>query len=296
MLMGEHAVLHGRRALVCAVDQSIHVTLEPRSDSVIRIVSALGEDESRVGEIQVRKPFTFIWEALRQMGAEIPGGCNLIVESDFSHQVGLGSSAAVTVALCVLLRGWRGEEWDPLDIQKQATTIIQSVQGRGSGADAAASVMGGIVEYRVQPYKMESMRTVYPVSIVYCGYKTPTAEVIERVERERRARAALFEGFFYEVDECVRTAIDAICRDEWEELGVCMDQNHALLRAMGVSDANLDRIVDAMRRDAGILGAKISGSGLGDCVLGLGELKEWNEPYERIPCAMSREGVRIEKV
>lgn len=294
--MGEHAVLYGRRSLVCAVNQRIQITLEPRSDSVVRIISQLGEDQAHLDEIDVRPPFTFIWESLRQARQGLPGGCDLHVESDFSDQIGLGSSAAVTVALAVLLRAWQGEDWDPALIQKQATAVIRAVQGRGSGADAAASVLGGIVEYRAQPYKMESMRTVYPISVVYSGYKTPTAEVIERVERERRARAALFEGFFYEIDECVRTAIDAICRDDWNELGLCMDHNQALLQALGVSDETLEKIIAKMRQDTGILGAKISGSGLGDCVLGLGTLEGESEPYRQINCEMTQEGVRIEKV
>ena len=43
MLMGEHAVLHGKKALVCAIDQRISVSLTPREDARISIVSALGE-------------------------------------------------------------------------------------------------------------------------------------------------------------------------------------------------------------------------------------------------------------
>lgn len=296
MMMGEHAVLHGRRALVCAVDQYIRVTLEPRSDAVIRIVSDLGEDQAELGRIEVRPPFTFMWSVLRDAGMDLPGGCTLTVESDFSHQVGLGSSAAVTVAVSAVLEAWRGRAWEPESLQQQATRLIRSVQGRGSGADAAASVMGGIVAYRVEPYRMESLRTTHPISVVYCGYKTPTADVIRKVEQERQVRPGLFDGFYYEMDECVRTAIDAICRDDWAEVGVCMNQNHALMRALGVSDPTLEEIAGAMRQDAGILGAKISGSGLGDCVLGLGTLHDWSLPYTRIHCAMSQEGVRVDKI
>lgn len=296
MMMGEHAVLHGKRALVCAVDQYIRVTLEPRTDSRVRIVSALGEDQAEIGRIEPRAPFTFIWAVLQEAGIDLPGGCTLTVESDFSHQVGLGSSAAVTVAVCAVLDAWRGRALDPVALQQRATRLIRSVQGRGSGADAAASVMGGMVAYRVEPYRMDSLRATHPISVVYCGYKKPTAEVIRKIEQERQARPALFDGFFYEIDECVRTAIDAICRDDWREFGACMNQNHALMRAIGVSDATLEQIVEAMRRDPGILGAKISGSGLGDCVLGLGTLQDWTLPFTRMHCTMSQEGVRVDKI
>ena len=42
MISGEHAVLHGRHALVGAVDQRVRVMLTPRADDTIRICSALG--------------------------------------------------------------------------------------------------------------------------------------------------------------------------------------------------------------------------------------------------------------
>jgi ornithine carbamoyltransferase len=37
MLLGEHAVLHGQRAMVCAIDRRITVTLTLRADRQIQI-------------------------------------------------------------------------------------------------------------------------------------------------------------------------------------------------------------------------------------------------------------------
>ena len=73
-----------------------------------------------------------------------------------------------------------------------------------------------------------------------------------------------------------------------------MNQNHTLMEALGVNDENLDRIVSALREEPNILGAKTSGSGLGDCAVGLGWVDTWELPFEQIPCTMSTEGVRVE--
>ncbi|WP_144244201.1 hypothetical protein [Nitrincola sp. A-D6] len=40
--------------------------------------------------------------------------------------------------------------------------------------------------------------------------------------------------------------------------------------ALGVNDATLAKMLAELRQDPAVLGAKISGSGLGDCVLTLG--------------------------
>lgn len=296
MLMGEHAVLHGRHALVCAVDRRLSVTLTPRPDDRVRIASVLGEDEAPLDALPLRDPFRFIWASLRSAPDGLPSGCDLSVQSDFSDRIGFGSSAAVTVATLAVLEAWAGRPLEHAALVRRATAVIRAVQGVGSGADAAASVFGGFLEYRAEPLKIEPLCATHPLTVIYSGYKTPTPEVIARVERERLQRPALYEGFFFEIDECVRTAVDAVCRDQWAELGMLMDQNHALMGALGVSDATLDTIVSALRRDPGILGAKISGSGLGDCAVGLGTTREWRLPYESIPCAMTNRGVQVEAV
>ncbi len=295
MLMGEHAVLHGKRALVCAVNRFMRVTLTPRSDRQVCIRSALGEDEAELNAIEPRPPFQYIWTALNLFAGAAPGGFDLSVESDFSESIGFGSSAAVTVATLAVLDALCGRSLDWRTLHERALDVIRAVQGCGSGADAAASVFGGLVEYQDTPRKIELLNASYPLTVVYSGYKTPTAKVIARVDVERLKRPALFDGFFFEIHECVRDAVDAICRDEWREVGIWMDRNHALMEALGVNDVTLEHIVCGLREQPGILGAKISGSGLGDCVIGLGAVEQWDLPYELIPCAMTQEGVRVEE-
>jgi mevalonate kinase len=296
MLMGEHAVLHGKRALVCAVDQRLQVTIEPRPDDRIRITSALGEDECGLGEISPREPFRFIWAAIRQQEEQLRSGFEVRVESDFSHTMGLGSSAAVTVATLAALDGWVGQPLNRQDVHARAVDVIRAVQGRGSGADAAASVYGGIVSYRADPMRVEPLKTIYPIAVVYAGYKTPTTEVIHQVERQTQLRPTIIRALYVEIDDCVRNAVEAMCRDDWATVGLWMNANHSFMDALGVNDAALETIVRGLREQPGILGAKISGSGLGDCAVGLGSITDWHLPYEVVPCAMTKEGVTVEKV
>ncbi len=295
MCMGEHAVLHGKRALVCAVNRRLHATIEGRRDRLIRITSDLGEDAAPLDALPDRPPFRFVWATLRAHAPYLTAGCDIHLHAEFSATIGLGSSAAVTVALTAALRAHEARAVDRWTVFEEARRIIRSVQRGGSGADTAASVFGSLLEYRADPIKIEPLHATHPITVLYSGYKTPTPDVIAHVETERSRRPALFEGFFFEIDEAVRDAVDAICRDNWAELGLLLDRNQALLVAIGVSDPTLGAMVSALRADPAILGAKISGAGLGDCVLGLGHAQTKAIPYEQIPCAITQEGVKIEQ-
>ena len=80
----------------------------------------------------------------------------------------------------------------------------------------------------------------------------------------------------------------------WAALGDLLNRNQGYMEEMGLSNEALDAIVRALRAAPGILGAKISGSGLGDCAIGLGEASMEGIPGQPMEVCMSRVGVRIE--
>lgn len=104
ILMGEHAVLYQKHAMVMAIDHSLQVNLIPREDSKIRIVSALGTLETTVETLELSKPFEYILTCIHYCHEKIKRvdhGFEVHIQSDFSHTVGFGSSAAVVVAFVV---------------------------------------------------------------------------------------------------------------------------------------------------------------------------------------------------
>jgi mevalonate kinase len=63
----------------------------------------------------------------------------------------------------------------------------------------------------------------------------------------------------------------------------------------GVCDANLERLLDVLRSRKDVHGAKISGSGLGDCVVAVGQIDEAASiPFRHIPVAFDPEGIIVE--
>ena len=281
MLMGEHAVLRGQPALVCAINKRMKVTLTPREDQTLVLHSALGEHETSLDELAPNESFRFVLGAIRACRDGISQGFDLEIRSEMSHQMGLGSSAAVTVAVLAALAGAQGKVPDPKCLLECGTKIIRKVQGGvGSGADVAASAAGGCLYFLAESLAVEKIAAAPPLTVLYSGSKTPTPEVIAIVEENRRRQPELFVRLDTLIGEAVRRAFAAAGQGDWETLGGLMNLNQGLMDALGVNNARLAELVYALREDPRIQGSKISGSGLGDCVIGLGKAmrRDWGVP------------------
>ncbi len=295
MLMGEHAVLHGRRALCAAIARRIRVTLQPRRDRRLRIRSALGRLDTTLEALQVGPPFTFVLATLLRQRRQLTHGLDITIQAEFSHQLGFGSSAAVTVALLRAL-----DEMFALGLRRptaflaEARALIHGVQGCGSGADVAASLCGGIVLYRAAPQQVRVLPVAPPLTAVYSGYKTPTPAVIAIVERQRQRNPALFARLFDLMDDCVARAVPCLKGQDWSGLGELMNFHHGLQAALGVNTPELEQICQQLRAAPGIQGAKISGSGLGDCAVGLGHTRRKMAAHPLYRLQVDCEGVRVE--
>ncbi len=303
MLFGEHAVLNGMQALCCAVDQRIRASLSPREDDEIHLYSAqLGDCIMTLESFEIRAPFEFVLTAIDQYRSKIRSGFDLKIESEFSSTMGLGSSSAVTVATIGALVQWLRLAPTPMELFRSAKEVIVRVQGMGSGADVAAAVYGGVVAYRMDPLEIHSLPFTPNIALIYSGAKVPTRTVIELVAQKQQAEPERYQYLFKEIDACSREAITALRQQNWQELGQLMNRHQKLQEALGVSSPLLDELIQDLRRQPDIFGAKISGSGLGDCVIGLGTVNEDLFPLndnqrkagvKQIPVKISTTGYRI---
>ncbi|MBN2685889.1 MAG: hypothetical protein JXR40_11470 [Pontiellaceae bacterium] len=292
MLLGEHAVLHGHPALVCAIDRFITVRLTPREDNLLTIDSVLGQYEAPLDALVDHASFRFVLQAIRQNSAVLPGGFDLAIETEFSSDIGFGSSAAVTVATHAALACFCGRPFDRETLFAAALETVHAVQGRGSGADLAAAVFGGVVSYTTKPF-FDPVSLSLPLTAVYCGYKTPTPEVIRRVEALHAADPQKVEQIYDEIGRSAPRAVACLRARDFEGFGAVLNRNQELMDAMGVNTPELAEIVAVLQQADGVYGAKISGSGMGDCAVGIGraELPELADSVYHLN--ISSEGVTL---
>ena len=281
MLLGEYAVLEGHYAIVAAIDRRIHVRLTPRDDHYIKIYSPiLGHYTSSISALSITKPFQFVLAAIKEYQSHLKQGCDIEIQSDFSDKIGFGSSAAVTVAMLSVLQAWLSIKTSALQLISRGTAVIQEIQGEGSGADIAASVCGGIVVYCRAPLQFE--RFAYQISLVahYAGYKTPTADAIAHVRMQFKDDPARFKTLMQRIGQCTQSGINALREHQLEKLGACMNEQQQYMESLGVSTPWLSMAASQLRNTPHILGAKISGAGLGDCVVGLSTQASSQLPVE----------------
>ncbi|MCB0252000.1 MAG: mevalonate kinase, partial [Anaerolineae bacterium] len=103
------------------------------------------------------------------------------------------------------------------------------------------------------------------------GVASPTKETVGDVRKAWQQQPAQFEAIFNEIGaiaEQARRVIEQTGR--LDQLGQLFDENQRLLAALGVSSPLLAKLIRAARQ-AGALGAKLSGGGRGGNIIALVE-------------------------
>ncbi|MGO8971773.1 MAG: mevalonate kinase [Myxococcaceae bacterium] len=295
-LSGEYAVLWGGVARVLAVGPRASALVRAREDRAVQLCTAEGRLEGVSTPLGVRwdgevtAPFRFAARALdvvyRAHGRESLGLALALSPSGHGpsgRKLGTGTSARTSVLAVEAAAGVLGvQPCLPLSLVAHA----EAQDGKGSGADVAASSVGGLVRYRrwptAQVHSSErpfpvALRDAGPVDVVrtgllpgflsyaFAGESAETPRMIE--EAEAQLDAAARGSFVTESDvlgdaleEALRTGRFGAIREACEAL------QQLLASLPGAQTPALERIL-ALARSAGSTG-KLSGAGGGDgCLL-----------------------------
>lgn len=114
-----------------------------------------------------------------------------------------------------------------------------------------------------------------PIRIVYAstGITSSTTKVVGDVRAKKEADPAWFDDLLKKYLNIVENAEKAVDEGDLQKLGTLLDENHALCQELTVSCKELDDLVLAAR-EAGALGAKMSGTGRGGLMLALTPTEE----------------------
>ena len=320
ILFGEHSVVYGKPAIAAAIDLRTYVKAEFNENGRIRIEAkdirtpgltvSFSEDQiyfetdyGKAAEVlsYVREAINLVMEE-----ADKQKGVTVSITSQIPVGAGLGSSAAVAVATIGAVSRLLGLELDKSEIAKLGHKVELLVQGASSGIDPTVSAVGGFLYY--QKGSFESLPVVeLPIVVGYTGSSGSTKELVAKVRRNYEEMPEIIEPILNSMGKLVEKAREVILAEYDKEikfklLGTLMNINHGLLDALGVSTKSLSDLVYASR-EAGALGAKITGAGGGGCMYALAPGKQ-SEVATAIKIAggmpmvtkISREGLRIEEV
>jgi mevalonate kinase len=143
------------------------------------------------------------------------------------------------------------------------------LHGTPSGIDNTVVAYEAPIWFR-RGQRPEPIAVMRPLALVIgdTGIASRTRESVGLVRRRWQANPQSLEELFDAIGAVAQQGRDAILRGDLTALGRAMDRNQELLERLGVSDPVLERLIGAARQ-AGALGAKLSGGGMGGCMIAL---------------------------
>ena len=218
VISGDYAVLDGAPAIVGAASPRATVTLAPADTFGVRSTGfndaeyAFTVKGPRLEWAGKASPLPLVDAVWRMLAPATPAPFMLELDtSAFSRdgrKLGLGSSAAVAVALTGALAAWLELE---VDIEASAQRAHRDFQGgKGSGLDIATSFAGGLIVFTVDNRTVESIPWPEDLvaAVLWSGVPASTAERLEKLyqsephpTREALADAAFVAAYAWQAND-----------------------------------------------------------------------------------------------
>lgn len=269
ILMGEHAVVYDHPAIALpfpAANTKVTITPSVTAESLIQSRYFNGKLDQVPAELDnLREAVKVTLTSLNLTYKPL----NILIESTIPSGRGMGSSAAVTVALVRALCDFYDcelAEYLLHFIVNQAEVIAHEST---SGLDTliTSTLQAVIYKKSQQPLPFIFALDAYLV-VADSNQEGHTKQAVGKVRQLREFQTEFINGVLEAIGNFVYKAMDAIKNKNVEELGRLMTYNHYYLNQLEVSNSRLDRIVNAAWV-AGALGAKLTGGGMGGCVIAL---------------------------
>lgn len=270
ILLGEHAVVFGKPAVSVAIGLRLRCQIRPAS------ISSLN------GAALTPHNYSYVSACLAKHDAP---PTEVLTDSDFPSGSGLGSSAAVTVALLAALNASKGGLREEV-VAREAFEVECEVQGRASPIDTSTCAHGNgvlVQRGRGDNFLWEISRDtrrwcVHDLSVPkmtlvvgFTGKSKPTGPLVAKVKRYVD-HSTFARDIVDEIGDVTLQGVQQMTRGDLEGLGRTMTKDHKLLAILGVSTRELDKMVSAVLPCS--YGAKLTGAGGGGSMVALTDRPE----------------------
>jgi mevalonate kinase len=274
ILVGEHAVVYGRPAIaapVCDLAATARITPLPAGSGCVLVARDI-QRTMRLREASEDEPLALA-ARLALAALQHPSDPDWCIDLSSTIPIagGLGSGAALSTALVRAIFTHAGHTALPAQVSEIVFESERFYHGVPSGIDNTVIAYGLPIWFvKGRPPQPFSPGAVFTLLIADSGIAAPTKETVADVRRGWQSTPHLFEARFDAIAVLVKAARKALEQGQIRQLGAVFDENQTLLAQLGVSAAPLERLL-AAARDAGALGAKLSGGGRGGNIIALVE-------------------------
>ncbi len=268
ILFGEHFVVYGLPAMASAIGDYTEAIVESEDGIGYELsdnrpeVPGYKEKKFDEQKISITNVLKFMGVDIKNQKLKIELGGNLTCAS------GVGASAASCVALARAIDDEFNMQWDNNKINEAAYEGEKGYHGTPSGIDNTASTFGGLVYFirnlEGGPNIMETIKLKRPIEMVIAssGMTANTTVVVGDVRKKKEENPEWFSKIIQQYSSVIKEGRQSLEQMNLIRVGELMNKNHCLLQEITVSNDTLDKMVQ-IARDAGALGAKVTGTGRG---------------------------------
>ena len=289
ILLGEHAVVHGRHAIALPIPLTIRAVVEDGERGVELLIPRWGVEYQLAKPAEQRRSFERAAGAILDKLGLATRKLRIEVFPDVPRGMGLGGSAALAVAIVRALDLHFRLGLGDTEVNELAWLSEQIAHGQPSGIDNTMATLGTPLVYRRgAPPLIETLNIPAPLKLVVgmTHHEGLTARTVANVAEARQRNPRLYEKIFDDIDALVLQAVSAIQDNDISTLGDLMNINQGLLNALQVSTPELERLIGIARK-AGAAGAKLTGGGGGGAMIAL-----CDDNNTDIQAAIERQGFR----
>ena len=273
ILFGEHFVVYGVKAILCAINKRVTVTAEKISENKISIKSSLGNlvtDPKRpINEINIQlRPFYYLADKMIQKYDE-RSGLEITIDSEIPLGVGLGSSSACCVASAAAISGVFKKS-SKEEILQMAIDAEKTIFPNTSGADSTVCTYGGLMQYDKQNgYSKIDSGYNFDLVIANSKIKHSTREVVSNVKQFKEKNEGKFSSICNEESKLIDHVLFCLKNNDLKCIGRDMIKNQEYLELIGVSNKKLRNMIELSNKYS--FGAKLTGAGDGGCIFALAD-------------------------
>jgi len=286
ILFGEHAVVYGAPAIAVPLKalrvKAIIQPLLASSKSLVFIKGKNTIEQFHIDDLPADNLIKGTFAVFEKETRIRISPFKLTITSKIPIAAGLGSSAAVAVAIIRALGEFSGIKLSKETVSKIAyqSEVIQ--HGTPSGID------NSVIAYEEPVYFQKGKGITYlPIKkkihliLADSGERTLTRDVVESVRNCMVRNPSLYQNIFDSIGKITNAAKIALESGHSKQIGELMTQNHTLLQSINVSSPKLDLLI--MRaNEAGAFGAKLCGGGRGGYMVAISSEENRSKIVEQL--------------
>jgi hydroxymethylglutaryl-CoA reductase len=276
ILLGEHAAVYDKHVLAVPVEAAITARVTERASGMrISIPEWDVQQEWLPGQPASSSAAAVVSLITEKLGIG-SHGFDLHIHSRIPAAMGLGSSAALAVAVIRAFDNLLQRKMSDVEVDKLAFECERLAHGTPSGIDNNIATYGEPVLYskgsRTRTKPMALAETP-PLVVAASGIKGNTKDMVAGVRFRYERSRELYATIFDEIDEISVAGSVALRECDYERLGSLMNVCQGYLNAIEVSTPELEKMIDIARK-SGAIGAKLTGAGGGGSIVALCPGKE----------------------